>query len=190
VFSNDPRGTWWGLRVLVGQGRGNVRPVDDRLEVDDDGTASVRVVVYFESEEGGPSSETFWARKVADDVFVLRNVPFFAYDLNFGDAVRADREGLEIGLTVRDVVRRAGYQTLRIFFEDSCDVETQNRVTETLESMDASSERADARLVAVSVRPGGDYDSIFEYLSRLEAEGLLGFEEARGRADGHPEFSQ
>lgn len=51
--------------------------------LDDDGTPLERVVVYFTAQREGPGSETFWARRVGEDSFVIKNVPWFAYDLKF-----------------------------------------------------------------------------------------------------------
>lgn len=38
-------------------------------------------------QPGEPASESLWARRVGDDLYEIRNVPFFADHLNYGDIV-------------------------------------------------------------------------------------------------------
>ena len=61
--------------------------------------------------------ESMWAVDLGNDLYELRNVPFHAYDLNFGDVVRATADSPELKPEIRGVERRSGHRTLRVFFQ-------------------------------------------------------------------------
>lgn len=51
--------------------------------------------VTFELEESdwhNHATETMWAAKVADNVYSLRNVPFYVYGVSYGDAIVTQRK--------------------------------------------------------------------------------------------------
>ena len=55
-------------------------------------------------ESGG---EAMWAKALGDDLYELRNSPFFAYDLNFLDIVRAIPQRPDLKPSIKAVVRRS-----------------------------------------------------------------------------------
>src|SRR5258705_4243732 len=67
-------------------------------------------------ESGG---EAMWAKALGDDLYELRNSPFFAYDLNFLDIVRAIPQRPDLKPSIEAVVRRSGHRTIWITFADA-----------------------------------------------------------------------
>lgn len=63
--------------------------------------------------------ESMWAVDLGEDLYELRNTPFHAYDLNFGDVVGATADSSELKPEIRSVVRRSGHSTIRLFFANS-----------------------------------------------------------------------
>jgi hypothetical protein len=60
-----------------------------------------------------------WAREIEGDLFAIKNLPFFAFGLNFDDVVRATPG--DSGLReVRAVVRRTGHQPCGCSFRRMC----------------------------------------------------------------------
>ena len=67
------------------------------------------------SGEGG---ERMWAKPLEDNVYEIRNTPWYADNLNWGDVVRCDGVSSADLPIVAAVVRPGGHRTLRVFFED------------------------------------------------------------------------
>jgi hypothetical protein len=127
--------------------------------------------------------ESLWARPVGPGLFELDNVPFYAYDLNFGDTVRATPDAPDLKPEIREVVRRSGHRTLRIIFT-GLPRERQAELLDTLAPFGASAERATASFVALDIVPGGDVDRIRALLDEAEAQGLLEYETCEARVPG------
>jgi hypothetical protein len=128
--------------------------------------------------------ESLWVLDLGDDLYELRNVPFYAYGLNFGDVVRATPDNPELKPEVRAVVRPSGHQTLRVFFEKSV---TEERILDLLNSLrplDASFERATRRYFALDLEPGADIVAIRGELDRWQREGLADYETCEARQPG------
>jgi hypothetical protein len=51
---------------------------------------------------GGPGGESVWALHLGDDLYGIRNVPFFAYGINWGDVVKADAIGWPNSVKAQD----------------------------------------------------------------------------------------
>ena len=129
--------------------------------------------------------ESLWARKVGDDLYLLVAVPFFAYDLNYRDVVRATWAGEGRRAVVREVVRRSGHTTLRIVFRDaSGERERRLALLAELAPYKVSYEAWDDTFFALDVAPDGDLDAVIDVLERLEREDVLGFETCEARMPG------
>src|SRR5438046_10028757 len=63
--------------------------------------------------------EGMWAKPLGKDLYEIRNVPFHAYGLNFGDVVRAVEPAPDKKPVVSELVRRSGHRTLRVLFSES-----------------------------------------------------------------------
>lgn len=127
-------------------------------------------------DQNWPKAESFWAEALGDDLYRLRNRPFYAYDLHFLDVVRAIPAQPGAIPTIVEVVRRSGHKTLRVVFAES----TSNAdVQQTLASIAATGvdyERATGQFYALDVHPEADYQAVCDELYRLELVGTLHYE--------------
>lgn len=162
----------------------NEQPPD---AVADDGTPLVKVLVEY-LDQGSENSERLWAEPLADDLYEIRNTPWYLYKLNWGDIVRCAEVSADEVPRVVEVVERSGHRTLRILFnEKRVSPEEQEAILAGLNDLEASYERHSDTFVSVDVEPEADYEAIFALLARhTEAESLV-FEEA-WRDDDHPGF--
>jgi len=135
--------------------------------------------------------EGMWAKPLGKDLYEIRNVPFHAYGLNFGDVVRAVEPAPDKKPVVSELVRRSGHRTLRVLFSESVADGARVELLQSLEGLKASFERATGRHFAIDIEPEGDYNAACDRLAAWEAEGLLGYEtceqRAAGRFDDGPE---
>jgi len=113
--------------------------------------------------------ESIWALPLGDDLYEIRNAPFYAYGLNWGDIVRAYSDDPELKPEVREVVKRSGNKTLRIYFNEGLSEEAQESILASMQTLDISWERADKRYVAIDVHPKADYDVVCHSLAEKPA---------------------
>jgi hypothetical protein len=125
--------------------------------------------------------ESMWAADLGDDLYELRNTPFHAYNLNFGDIVRATADAPELKPEIRAVVRRSGHRTLRFFFQKA--VPQQERVTllESLKPLSVSFEGADDTYFALDLEPEASIIRVREVLDRWAREGWVEYETCEAR---------
>jgi hypothetical protein len=120
-------------------------------------------------------AETLWALPVGGELYELRNSPFYAFDLNWGDTVRCHAVEDELP-TAREVVRRSGHKTLRILFDETLSEDRRQSLLGGLDEMSANHEHAVGRLYAIDVRPEADYQAVCDFLFSLEQEDVLTYE--------------
>jgi hypothetical protein len=128
--------------------------------------------------------ESMWALPLGDDLYEIRNAPFYAYGLNWGDIVRAHLDDPELKPEVQEVVKRSGNKTLRVFFNQELSEEAQESVLSSLQNLNVSWERADERYVAIDVHPEADYDAVCDSLLESENQGILEYETCEARVPG------
>lgn len=104
--------------------------------------------------------ESLWAEKLGSDQYRIRNVPFFAYGLNFYDIVRATADSPDLKPQIREVVEPSGHKTLRLFFANSIDRDEQVKLLESLHAHNAYYERATDIHVAIDIEPDGSYEEV------------------------------
>jgi hypothetical protein len=125
--------------------------------------------------------ESLWAEELGDDLYKIRNVPFFAYGLNFYDVVRATPDNPDLKPEIREVVEPNGHKTLRVHFEK---IVAKNRQLELLTALNehhAYHERANDTHVAIDIEPEGSYSVVYDQLQEWEESGLLSFETCEAR---------
>lgn len=127
--------------------------------------------------------EAMWAKPLGDDLFELRNVPFGAYGLNFGDVVRARSSSPELKPQVEAVVKASGHRTLRLTF-NAMPEQQQLAYLKQLERLGAEPERAVGGFIALDIPPDVAYDQVFKQLDALEKLGVLDFETCDTRVPG------
>lgn len=128
--------------------------------------------------------ESVWALPLGDDLYEIRNTPFYAYDINWGDVVRAHSDDPKLKPEVREVVKRSGNKTLRVIFNEEVNEEEQDSVLSSLQFPDLSWERATELLVAIDVHPEADYEAVRDKLLELEQKEILGYETCEARVSG------
>lgn len=146
-----------------------------------DGLVKIHVDLPNHPATGG---ESMWAKPIADDLYRLENVPFYAYGLNYLDVVKAVPQTTEAVPEIVAVVRPSGHTTLRCFFDASVERERQAALLEELTKFGAGYERATATLVAIDISAAGSYGEVYDQLDKWERAGLLYFETCEQRADG------
>jgi hypothetical protein len=128
--------------------------------------------------------ESMWAVDLGNDLYELRNTPFHAYDLNFGDVVRATADSPDLKPEVRSVARRSGHKTLRLFFEKSVPDERRLALLSSLKALAVSFEGADETYFALDLEPESDIDKVRDELDRWHAEGWGAYETCEARVAG------
>ena len=141
-----------------------------------------KILVALPNHWAEHRTESLWARKVGEDLYEVENVPFFAYDLNYGDVVRAVAPSDDARPVVREVVRRGGHTTLRVVFRKPD--EPRARRIAVLSDLGASFESWDDSFFALDVGPEGSVDAVVDRLERLEKLDILGFETCEARVRG------
>lgn len=123
-------------------------------------------------EEGDTTSERVWAKKVGDDLYEVRNSPWFLQEVNFRDVVRATpphEDGLPEFI---EVVRRSGHRTIRFILADEAS-EKWDEVLKRLREMGVGREHAVGGLHAINLPPQLDFDMVADYLQECESKGWL-----------------
>lgn len=135
-----------------------------------DGTSGLAKVT-FHLEPGawhGSATETVWAEPVAPGQYRLRNVPFYAFDVSYGDVVGT---GDDTGrLVFGSVLRRGGHSTYRLLLKESLRDQFE-AFWKPLADCGCTYEEGHRPLLAVDVPAEAD---IFEVYRRLEAGELAG----------------
>ena len=135
-------------------------------------------------------AEWVWAEKISDQVFALRNTPFYATGLSYGDLVKV--ENPDLNPTVLEVVSRGGHSTYRIFAKEGQDNSRVRALLKKLTHLRCGIEGATERLIAIDVLPEANIYEVYKALEHAERVGIIDFEEGHcghqltsdGRAGG------
>jgi len=149
--------------------------------MNEDILTKVHVDLPGHEEMGG---ESFWAEDLGNDLYRLRNVPFYAYGLSFYDVVYARADSEEVKPSILRVHEYGGHKTLRVVFLDEDSSEQRTNRLKQLNEFKAYHENANGYLFAIDVEPEGNYGRVYDLLSKWENDGILSFEtcEARGES--------
>src|SRR3954453_1736320 len=128
----------------------------------------------------GRTRETFFAEPVRPRVFRLKNIPFYAFGISFGDDVIVDDKGIITG-----VARRGGHSRSRLILEHGVEVGSDrfNDAWRPIAEQRCGYERGSDDFVSVDVEPAADIYAVYALLEKGEAEGVWEFEEG---FCGHP----
>ena len=144
-------------------------------------TAANWVKVLFPLEVGPDwppvSAESAWATKAAsEDEYQVRNIPFFAMNIAWGDTVRASPNA-DGALEVSEIVRSGGHFTIRIILMEG--LETSEAVEE-LVRLGCNVERSPyPDLIAIDVPDEPTYALASELVHGWLGRGKVGVEEAK-----------
>jgi Domain of unknown function (DUF4265) len=108
---------------------------------------------------------------LGNDLYEVRNSPFFAFDINFGDTVRVQTTVDDVP-TVVDAVGRSGHKTLRIILRDQWVGGTASACLGGVEEMATNHEHAVGPLYSLDCRPEAQYPAVCDYLFELEGKGF------------------
>lgn len=128
--------------------------------------------------------ESMWARQVGEDLYEVRNVPFYAYGLNFGDVIRAIEPAPDKKPVVLELVTASGHETLRVRFTDAVAEADRPELLRELHRHQAYFEGANCSYFAIDVEPEGDYAAVRAQLDEWDADGLLEYETCEARVPG------
>jgi len=128
--------------------------------------------------------EFLWALPLGGDRYQVKNVPFFAYGLNFEDTVEAIAPEPGTKPEIRRIAEWGGHRTIRVSFEEQTPKERRGPLLERLNAHKAYFENADGTLYAIDVEPEGDYDAVRKQLDDWLREGILDYETCEARAPG------
>jgi hypothetical protein len=143
----------------------------------------VKVAVEFRHHWRDVPVEVMWAVPRGGDRYELRNVPFYAYGLNWGDVVQASQRADDEHPVVEAVVTAGGHRTIRFDMDEATAEERSVAMLEALEQLGAGCERHSGGFVAIDVPPDVDYDAVFDQLEAWADEELLDFETCERRVD-------
>jgi hypothetical protein len=128
--------------------------------------------------------ESMWAAPLGDDLFEVRNVPFYAYGLNFLDIVRAVEPSPSKKPVVSELVKSGGHNTLRVSFTDALPESERPELLRRLNDHRAYFEGANSGYFAIDVGPDGDYVAVRSQLDEWAEAGLLQYETCEARVPG------
>lgn len=124
------------------------------------------------SGEGG---ERLWAKPLDDGLYEIRNTPWYAYDVSWGDVVRCEGMFPADLPIVAEVVRSAGHLTVRIFF-DEVEAAERERILEEINRKGATYENAGGTRCALDVEPTVNPEALLDYLAVHEEAGHLAWD--------------
>lgn len=147
---------------------------------DTDEPDHIKVLVPLGAPFDPDTPESMWAIPLDEaDRCEIRNTPWDAYGLNWGDVVRIETPASGDLPEVLEVVEPSGHRTIRVMFNtDLLEPDHVQAILEELDAADASHEHASGRLYGIDVPPSADYDAVAELLVGHHDAGRLIFEEA------------
>ena len=125
--------------------------------------------------------ESLWAEKLGNDLFRVRNIPFYAYGINFYDIVFAKSETEELKPSIIRIHEYSGHKTLRVIFTDSSSNEERVNKLKELHKFKGYHESANGTLFAIDVEPDGDYGAVCDILYSWENKKILSYETCESR---------
>ena len=141
--------------------------------------------VYFDlPNHWATGGESMWAKRAGHNLYELRNVPFYAYGVNYLDVVLATADSADAKAQVRSVHAPSGHATLRVFFSEGIAPAHQLEHLDGLSGLNASLERATARYLTIDIDPAGNLAAVRAMLDGLENAGILAYETTEARVPG------
>lgn len=123
----------------------------------------------------GHGGERVWAKPLGDALYEVRSMPWYAYDINWGDVVRCEGMSPADLPIVAEVVRSQGHLTLRVYFEEIKDADRE-RMLDEIVGRGATYENADDMMYALDLEPDVNSQELLDYLAREEEAGHLAWE--------------
>jgi hypothetical protein len=128
--------------------------------------------------------ESVWGLNMGGEIFEIKNVPCYAYDLNMSDRVLATIRPPDLIPRVHKVVAKSGHRTLRALLNENVDLGEWKKLIARLSDYGAVQIQVSERFFAFDIQPKGDYDSLYLKLEDLEEQGILQYETCEARKEG------
>jgi hypothetical protein len=126
-------------------------------------------------------AEWAWGERIDDNIYALRNVPFYAMGLSYDDRVKVN--DIDGTLDLIGVVARGGHSTYRIFAAKTSDDPRVQALFKHLNELRCDIEGATKRLSAVDVLPEAHIHKVYAALEEAKDSGIIDFQEGHC---GHP----
>jgi len=140
----------------------------------------VRISIALDDPVGSFEHERVWAEPLGNDLYCIRNTPWFVYGVNFMDIVRARSTEGDGNLEFREVVVPSKHETLRLYFtpvnEGGPSQETIETILAAVVQLGAWYEGYKPRFYAIDIPAITDPVRLFAYLGGLVEEGTLQWE--------------
>jgi len=134
--------------------------------------------ILIELEPGhwsGRTGERVWAKPLGERRYEIRNTPWYAYDVNWGDVVRCEGMSPANLPIVAEVLRSGGHRTLRVFYLGD-DNDEREAILAEINRAGAQYENADGMTYALDIAPNANLGELLRYLSEKEAADVLAWE--------------
>ena len=126
-------------------------------------------------DDVGMEREWLWALPSGDEHYTIANIPFFAYDVNYGDLVRGETDG-DGRLMLAEVVEPSGHKTFRLIFDQGIAPEVEADAVKVLDGFAVMREKGMGSIHAITVPPDADLPGVFRFLIEKQDQGVLSFE--------------
>jgi Domain of unknown function (DUF4265) len=121
--------------------------------------------VLDESAAADPDLEQLWTRRVGEGRFEISCLPFFVYDLAYGDVVRSSSDQ---GWRIGEVISRSGHGLVRAAVDDPVrGEEFQRSVHAIVAELAMPHEWYNPRYVAVHIAQGTSPEELLARLAEL-----------------------
>jgi hypothetical protein len=130
------------------------------------------------------SGESMWAAHLGGDRYEIRNVPFYAYGLNFGDVVTATADDPSLKPEVRRVLKRSSHQTMRVCFMETVPLKRRISLLRYLARFAVVFEGGTETLFALDLKPDADVDRVRDRLDEWCRRDLCDYETGEARVGG------
>jgi hypothetical protein len=135
-----------------------------------------KILIELPSDHwSGKGGERVWAKPLGDGLYEVRNYPWYAYDISWGDVVRCEGMSPADLPIVAEVVQSQGHLTVRIYFEEIGGTDRE-RILDEIVRRGATYENADDMMYALDLEPNVDPQRLLDYLAVEEEAGHLAWE--------------
>ncbi len=128
--------------------------------------------------------ESLWALPLGNNNYQIKNIPFYAYGLNYDDIVEALPPDTNSKPIIKKLLKQNGHITIRvIFLGDIVKQDAINMMDEITADKGSGYEGISTKYFAIDIEPDGNYDSILDKLDKLESKEIISYETCEQRIE-------